>query len=653
MWPALLSAQFQPPNPDELTMTIDPEAKGAAAVFLEIRESDNDVLHERRYYARIKVLTDRGKELATIRLPYVKGGTDFKIVDVQGRTIHSDGTVVSLAVKPEDLLVAKNGEEQIQQKVFTLPDVDVGSVLEYSYELTYDPQHVSSPIWEVQQHHFVHKAHYDFTPFRGFLPGARDALNAHLVDSSGNVLDHLVWNWRLPSGVTVSEDPALGRFSLDVSDVPPVPKEAWMPPDSSTVYKVEFYYTNGSSAEDFWAQAAKTWSRDIDRFAEPTKTIEEAVAGLISASDSEAVKAQKLYAAVQSLDNSDYSRRKSESERKELKLTPVKRAEDTWKEKSGNSNEIALLYLSMLRAAGLTAYATSVVDRSRGVFDPSYMNLDQLDDTLVILNTDGKDVLLDPGQKLCPFQTVNWRHSGAEGLRQSANGPGRAQTPYQVFEANTVKRTGDIEVGPDGTISGTLQIVMTGQDALAWRQRAIEVDDDELKKEFDRDLESITPETAAAHVDHFLGLDEPDKLLMAVVKVSGSLGTLTAKRMVMPGFFFETRETEPFVKEKDRLEPVDMHYASQVSDQLTYHLPDGSTIEGAPPDTKVAWENHALYIVKSKADPGQITIARVLARAFTLAKPEEYQDLRGFYQKVSDADQGQLVVDAGASPKGN
>ena len=304
--PVLLRAQFQPPDPDEFKMTSDPKAQGAAAVYLEIRESDNDPLHYKRYYARIKVLTDRGKELATVRIANVKGSADFRIADVQGRTIHSDGTVVPLAVKPEDLLVTRNAAREIEEEVFTLPSVEVGSVLEYSYEVSYDPRHFSAPIWEVQQHHFVHKAHYEFTPFKGFLPGARDQLNGYLTDASGNILDHLVWNWRLPPGVTVTEEPSVGRFSLDVTDIPPVPKEAWMPPISSMLYKVQFYYTNGSSAEDFWMQAAKTWSKDIDRFAEPTKTVQDADAGLIATPDSDLVKAQKLYTAVEALVNESY-----------------------------------------------------------------------------------------------------------------------------------------------------------------------------------------------------------------------------------------------------------------------------------------------------------------------------------------------------------
>ena len=86
---------------------------------------------------------------------------------------------------------------------------------------------------------------------------------------------------------------------------------------------------------------------------------------------------------------------------------------------------------------------------------------------------------------------------------------------------------------------------------------------------------------------------------------------------------------------------------------MTYDLPAGASVEGAPPDAKVSWESHAVYIVKSKSENGQITVARVIARAFDLARPLDYQDLRDFYQKVAAADQGQLVFTVVAGQKGH
>jgi len=111
----------------------------------------------------------KGKELATQEVPYLKG--NFKITDIKARTIHSDGTIIRLR-KPEDLLVSKSGDQQIERKVFTLPSVEVGSILEFTYTIRYDDNHYSSPMWEIQRDYFVHKGHYQFTP-RGRLRRGR------------------------------------------------------------------------------------------------------------------------------------------------------------------------------------------------------------------------------------------------------------------------------------------------------------------------------------------------------------------------------------------------------------------------------------------------------------------------------------------------
>jgi hypothetical protein len=653
--PVLVCAQFQQPTDEELKMTADPKAPGAAAVYLDYEEIANDPLHYESTYARIKVLTDKGKELATIQLPYfVKGST--KITDIKGRTIHPDGTIVPLTVKPEDLVVVKTGDFQIERKVFTLPSVEVGSILEYRYDLEYDDNTFSSPQWDIQQPYFVHKAHYQFTPERSFMPkgsAAGGTADFEMEDSRGRIVHSLIWWQHLPPGVKMQTS-VNGSYSVDVTDVPPTPDEDHMPPSQSFLYKVGFFYSYAYDPAAYWASEVKLWSKDVDKFAESSKAVSDAVNGLVAPTDSDLDKAKKLYDAVEALDNTDYSRKKSASEMKDLKIKEVKNAMDTWTQKSGSSDDIATLYLSMLRAAGLTAYAVRVVDRDRSIFDPSDMSLDQLDSTLVTLTTGGKQIVIDPGEKMCPFTTVNWRHSDASGIGQSAQGGSFVTTPMQQYKDNATSRLGDVYLDAQGGITGQINIVMTGQAALHWRQRALEEDDSELKKEFDREeLEGNVPDGVEAHVDHFLSMSDPYTNLMAVVSLKGSLGTATGKRLILPGFFFETRGHVPFVNEDKRVEPVDMHFGDRVTDDITYHLPDGMAVEGAPQDTTIPWPGHALLVAKSVTQPGQITIGQTLSVAFTLAKPEEYQDLRGFYQKVAAADQEQLVLTASpAAPVG-
>jgi len=249
---------------------------------------------------------------------------------------------------------------------------------------------------------------------------------------------------------------------------------------------------------------------------------------------------------------------------------------------------------------------------------------------------------------------VSWRHSGAGGIRESADGRAAAVSPQQVYTANTTTRVGDITVDEHGQVTGSVRFLINGQEALRWRQAALRSDLDEVKKEFDRSLLGEIPDGVEANLDHFLGLDDPDVNLIAVVNLKGGLGTATSKRIMLPGFFFETRGAHPFVAEEKRQEPVDMHYADEVTDEITYHLPAGMTVEGAPQDEKIPWQGHAVLASKSKVDAGQIIVARQLARAFTFAKPDEYQSLRDFYQKVATADQQQIVLTrAATAAKGN
>lgn len=649
--PVLLRAQFKPISDEELKMTSDPKAPGAAAVYLDYEEVDNDPLHYQHIYARIKVLTEKGKELATVQLPYVSG--DEKIAVIQGRTIHSDGTVVPLTVTPEDLLISTVGHTKIERKVFTLPSVEVGSILEYSYELHYSDYGFISPTWDIQGHYFVHKAHYQFLPFEEFMPNNHDqmASSRFMVDGHGNAIHSLIWWTNLPRGATLKAD-NLG-YTLDVTDVPAAPDEEWMPPVHNYLYRVFFYYKNAWNTKEFWVNEAKLWSKDVDKFTAPTSPLDQAAAGLVSPTDSELVKAKKIYDAVQALENTDYTRAKGTTEMKALKLKAANRAEDVWKQKSGSSEDIALLYLAMVRAAGLTGYAMKVVDRNRGVFDTSYLSMNQLDSTLVLVGIDGKAALTDPGEKMCPFGTLSWKHSDAGGLRQSPSGPGYSKTPAQAYTSNTMTRIGDITVDAHGGVSGDLHFVMKGQRALRWRHIALTSDVNEVKKSFDRSLLNETPAGVEAHLDHFVGLDTPDSPLMAIIHVQGVLGTATSKRLILPGFFFEARGQEPFVDQAVRQEPVDMQYGEAITDQVTYHLPAGYAMEGAPQDGKQIWAGHAEYITKTVPSAGQITVARLLARAFDQAKPEEYKDLRDFYQKVATADQQELVLKAAPAAQGN
>src|SRR3569623_2957472 len=68
--PVSSRAQFQSIPNEELSMTSDPAAPGAAAVYLYREETTDDPHAFRTVYARIKVLTEEGKSAAVVHVEF-------------------------------------------------------------------------------------------------------------------------------------------------------------------------------------------------------------------------------------------------------------------------------------------------------------------------------------------------------------------------------------------------------------------------------------------------------------------------------------------------------------------------------------------------------------------------------------------------------
>ena len=651
---ASLQAQFQKPTDEELKMTADPQYPDAAAVILNYEEKADDVVHYTSKYARIKILKDSAKDLATVSLGYFHGYED--VASVEGRTIHPDGTITNLNVKPSDLLQAKQGEAEIHEVVFNLPAVETGSIIEYYYQVRYGEKNgtygdrisglCTSPEWDIQGPYPVRKAHYSYTPCSGVLDSAA-GIGTNNLGGLG-----LTWYMQLPAGKTLQPSIA-GRFDLAFTDIPPVPKESWAPPIDSFRYQVRFYFKGGTTADAYWAQQAQNFLNDVNHFAEASNAIKSAASGIVSPSDADLDKAKKLYAAVQALDNTDFSRAKGKAELRAEGFRVAKRAEDTWNQKSGSGQDIALLYLALLRGAGLTAYPMKVADRRYNTFNPNYLSAEQLNSIVVILDNGGKGMVLDPAEKMCPFGLASWRHSGAGGIGQTASGVGLNATPLLPYSANTVVRRASLTVAQDGSVSGKLSFTFTGQQALAWRQLALRVDNAAVRNEFDRWLQGQIPAGTQAHVESFANLDNTAADLTAEASITGTPGSVTGKRILLPAAFFSNPETRSFVTEANRQLPVDMNYAAQVKDGVLYHLPAGYTVEATPQAANIPWPNHAVYVFKPAQSENSLNIGTALTRAFTILDPGEYSQLRDFYQKVATAGQQQVVLVAGDAAKGN
>jgi len=631
----LLCQAFIAPSPAELSMTSQPEVPGAAAVYLNREESTDDLKHVLQIYERIKVLTEAGKEYANVEIPFQGGDDGMNLYDVAGRTIHPDGTIVPLTAKPLKKVVEKGGGYKIMEGVFTMPAVDVGSIIEYRYRLGYSDYQVRSPEWYVQSTLFTRNAHYMWTPTGRDVISQVDGANVTSTVAAASVL---------PPGTTLQtlKMPQF-HYELAVHDIPPIPHEEYMPPLNSVSYRVMFYYTSYRSADEFWKSAGKRWSKAQDKFIGPGNGVKSAVEKMAAPGDTADQKLRKFYAAVMEMENTDYTRQRSVREDKGAGLREVKSTDDILARRRGSSDQLADLFVAMARAAGLKAYAVGVADRSQRILLPNYLSLSQLDDVLAVVSVDGKDQFFDPGSRYCSYGHLAWQHSPSSALRQTDDGTKMIVTPSEGYKTAHITRIADLTLDEEGKATGKMVLTYTGDPALYWRHVALRGDDESLKHSLRESAEKMLPGGMDVKVTSVAHGTEYEQPLTVTVELSGAIGSAAGKRLLIPAALFEVN-TKPYFPEEKRELMVDMHYADFTQDAVRIKLPATLAVESFPESKKNAMPQQASYTLTSEKSGGSITMRRDLAMGENLFYPKDYAGLRTFYNKLQADDQESVVL---------
>jgi Domain of Unknown Function with PDB structure (DUF3857)/Transglutaminase-like superfamily len=647
---ACAQSNFMPPTPEELSMTSLPGYPGAAAVVLNREEVTKDELNAVFHYERIKILTKDGEKYANVELPFVSvtqngysaTGDDKTLEGISGRTIHADGTIIPFTGKPYLKVLEKERDVKVQERVFTLPDVEMGSIIEYRYATRIADNMVESPDWYIQGELYVKQAHYVWYPISQDL------------ESSRGLITTITWFPILPAGVNIerrdiphsqfTHEP-IQVFELTIKDVPPDVKEAYMPPIASFSYRVLFNFTAEHSAADWWKNEGKDWSKRVDSFADPNSDLKKETAEITSGATNDNQKLQKIYVAVMKLENTHYTRAHNQQEEKAEGGHQVKNANDVLNQKRGSETQLTELFVGMARAAGMKAYLMLVPDRSEEIFVPNWMSLRQFDDVIAIVNVDGTEKYFDPGCRYCAYGHLAWQHTLVQGLRQFDKGTEFGATPDDDFKFNEMTRVANLKMDDAGQITGTINLAFTGADAVEWRHRALSGDEESLNHALRTDLEEMVPRSLQVKVDKIENVAEYEQPLKVSYDVTGTLGTHTGKRVLLPSDIFLSGESAPFADEK-RQEAVYFHYPRYVQDAQRINLPATLSVEALPETVRFDLPKQEAYTLAITGDAKGFTTRRNYVQGELLVMPKDYDSLRKFYAQFESKDHESVVLKA-------
>ena len=613
-----------PITPEELAMKDNPLSPGSSAMILYREMNSNDVESYEAHYWRIKVLTEAGRKYADVEIPYFK--EFLNVTDVKARTIHPDGTVVNWDGQAFDKVVVKTRRVSYRAKTFTLPDVQVGSILEYRYTLRWDPQLLYASRWLVQSQLFTRKAHFSVKPY---------------LKSRYNFKGTSY----LPPAYGTPRRENDGSIQLDVQNVPGIADEKYMPPLDEVRGRLYFYYTTEGeeTADQFWKREGKEWYENVEDFIGKKKAVQQEAMAIATGGDSPEVRLRKLYARAQQVRNLNYERSQSEAEKKQQNLKDNSNVEDVLKHGYGSRTAINRLFVGLARAAGFETATVRIAERDDNFFHHDLLDADQLTGEVALVRLGAQDVYLDPGTPHCPFGLLSWEKTGVKGIKLDKDGGAFVQTPNPVASEALEQHQATVHLDEDGTLSGSVEITYNGQEALKHRLDAMDADETGRRKAIEDEIKALLPSTAELKLEKIGGLEasEGPVTVEATVEIPG-FAAATGRRLLLPMALFQSNNRHPF-SYAERRNAVYFQYPFEERDEVDLEIPAGTQVESLPAP-RAAMAAFGDYEISREKQANHVRLHRHLRIGGVIFMQNYYPDLRGFYDKVTAGDGDQVVV---------
>ena len=626
---------FQPATPDELKMTGDPLAPGAAAILLyrQVDRDDNGSTSHEDNYLRIKILTEAGRKYADIEIPFSKEDED--VVNVRARTIRPDGSIANFGGKVFEKQIVKAKGLKYLAETFTLSDVQVGSIIEYYYTYDYRERNIYNSHWVLSQELFTRHAKFSL---KGYDPNS--------------IKVSLRWLSRgLPPG---TDPPKVGQdriIHLEARNIPAFVTEDFMPPENEMKSRVDFIYTLDSPEPDkdkFWRQVGKRLNGQMESFINKRGDMQQAVSQIISPTDPPEVKLHKIYDRVQQIRNTSYEVRKTEQQAKRETPKEISNVAELWKRGYGEDWELTWLYLALVRAAGFDASGVWVSSRNHYFFNPAQMDSYRLNRNVVLVKLNGSDIYCNPGAKFASFGLLPWYETGVAGLRLDKDGGSWINTPLPASSVSLIERKADLKLTDQGDLEGKVTLTFTGLEAMKRRTDERHEDEAEGKKYLEDHIQEYIPATLDVELTNHPEWNNPAGPLVAEfnLKVPGWIAAAGHRALLPVGLFSET-EKHVFEHET-RVYPIYMEFPFQKVDDVTIEIPPGWKVGSLPPVKDD--EGHAVtYMLKVTNDNNRLHVLRKLDVKMLFLDAQYYSALRNFFQDVRTGDEQQIVLQPGAA----
>ena len=580
---------------------------------------------ERR--VRIKILKDKGLDYANIKIKFLSKSNYEDITSISGVTYNIDNSGNVTTTKLEKSSIFKKPvTNRVSEVVFTMPDVKVGSVIEYKYTDN------KESYWDLDDWYFQDDIPTRQSTYRILVPSIFRFVNQVLAYQEVNVdKEDVSENLPTPGGI-ISYNSVERTYTI--KNVPALRDEPFMGAAKDYLQRVIFQlsqivYPSGEVQEvmSTWPKLTKELLDDDDFGGQLKKNIRTGTLDdSLKLIKSDYKKMVAIYDYVQR--NMNWNGAES--------LYSSSGIKSAWDKKSGSNSEINLILINLLRDAGLKAYPLLVSTKDNGTVNTLYPFLDQFNNTMACVMIGDKKYTLNAADKynpayLIPYDVLNNEAFIVDdqlgGWIVLADDKGKYENVVSIFS----------EITPDGFMKGQATVFSYGYSknprVEKWKE-----DKKSFENYFSKSFTGLkldTIEVENADVDT-LPLRQQVKFSLPVNQSGGY--------EYFPLNLFQGLEKNPFIADQ-RSTDVDFGYKQSFQISGKIYIPDGYEFEELPKNMRMIMPDTSIDLKRlMQADSNSIDVRITVDFQKPVYSANDYPMLKEFYKKLFATLNEQVVI---------
>ncbi|WP_460219900.1 DUF3857 domain-containing protein [Psychroserpens sp. MEBiC05023] len=612
------------------TIDVNDSTIGAIMLYRNHRvwfdyQDNKGFVQEVEVHQRIKILNKKGLDWATnkIRLYNRSSANSESVRGLKGYTYNLDGGDMTKDKLKNDGVFDEVANKYWRYKSFTLPNVKVGSIIEFTYK-------IESPyiqIDEVDLQYSIPIKVFDLkitTPeyfVYNKLLNPRASYVPKLDVSAKNVTTPLVYT--------------VDIISANLKDVPALKDEPFVNNIDNYRSKLIMELSMTRMPRSNLEYYSTSWDKVTERIyknpnfgdqLDKSSFYKDDIDALLSGIEDPIQKSHLIFNYVKSKMNWNefYGYSCENGVRK------------SYKEGVGNVADINLMLVSMLRYAGVRANPVLVSTKNNGI--PLFPTRQGFNYVICMIENEGFNVLLDATERYSTYNVLPTRVLNWQGRVIRENGTSAWINLIPSTLSNDVTSL-NVKINPDLTIEGKVRQQKTNYVAMNYRNRYANISADEHIKSLERNNGEL--EVVEVSMDNRKDCNKPLKVTYDYNLTDG-IEDIGGNLYFSPMLFFASEEN-PF-KQDTRHFPIDLSYPFSDRYMINIMIPEGYALESLPSSEKIQFNDVGdfTFLAKENGSFLQLTVALNMKSPIILAS--DYEVFKGFYSRVIEKQSEKIVL---------